>query len=106
VTGVQTCALPIWISSAAVGRRGRRSGRKRDQIIDVSSIQRQFENAGVLDNLADAGISSFHECGIRLYFHLLGNLSDFEYRIDDGAGVNLKNDSGLHEGAESRQSRF
>ena len=68
--------------SAAAGDRGRRRRRagKSDQLDHLPSIQRQFENAGILDNLADARVSCFHQRRIRLNFDLLGHLPDFQNR--------------------------
>ena len=45
--------------------------------------------------------SSLHESRIGLHFDLFAELTHLEYRIDDGIGIDLENDSGLHESPES-----
>src|SRR4029077_1785289 len=47
-------------------RRGSGIAGKRDQVDHIASIEGQFHNAGVLDNLADTHRSRFDRCGIGL----------------------------------------
>ena len=44
---------------------------------------------------ADADGSGFNQSGIRLYFHLSRDLTDFKCGIDHRAAIDLQNDSGL-----------
>ena len=70
------CCRPL-TSGAGLDRSG-----QRDQFDDLPSVQWQFENSGVLDNLADAHASCFHQRRVRLNFNLFTDLADFQDRID------------------------
>jgi len=41
-------------------------------------LERQFHYTHVVDHLADTGLTSFYQRGIRLYFNRLRNLTDFQ----------------------------
>src|SRR5262245_56184226 len=77
-----------------------------DQIGDVASVERELENALVLNNCADCRSACLNERGIGLNLDLLGYLTDLQGRINHWTAVDLQNDSGLHKGAKSRQSCF
>ena len=67
-----------------------------DQLRDLPRIQRQFHHAHVIHNLADTRVSRFDERGIRLDLHRLGDLTNCQYDIDFGIGIDLEHDSRLH----------
>ena len=92
--------LPVDRGAGVAARRARSSSTT------FRPFSGRFENACVLDNLADTDASCFHQSGVRLNFDLLGDLADFQNGIDDRTAVDLQHDSRLHKRPESRQRRF
>ena len=84
---------------------GRGSG-KDNQIGDLAAVQRQLHHAKVIHHLADTGGPSFHQRRVRLNLDLVGNLADFENRIDHRVGADLQHDPRLDKRAESGKSRL
>src|SRR5262249_37669941 len=72
----------------------------------LPAVQWQFENTSILDDLAYAHTSCFHQSRIRLNFDLFVDLTDLENRIDHGTGIHLKHNSRLRISSESGQRRF
>ena len=85
----------IAASSAIQRRRRRRRSGKRNQFDDSPSIQRQFQNTGVLDHLADSRVARFYQGCVRLNLHLLADLSHFQNDVDHRAAVDLQHNSRL-----------
>ena len=79
---------------------------KRNQVADLASIEGQFQDSLVLDNLTDTGVTRFHHGSVRLNLDLLRNLSHFQHGIDHRAAINLQDDSSLQKRAKSRQCCF
>src|SRR5947207_5241513 len=82
------------------------SAGKNNQFGHLTPIERQFHNAHVIDDLADAGVARFHERGIRLNFYSFGNLTDCHHDVDFGIGTNLQDDSRLYKHPEHRKGGF
>src|SRR5262245_35266513 len=80
-----------WVPVAAVDcccrRRRPREGEKFD---DLSAIQWQIQNSGILNHLAHAHTACLHQSGVGLYLYLLTHLSHFEHRVNDRTSVNLQ----------------
>ena len=87
-------------------RRLHRCSGKRNQVADLASIEGQFQDSLVLDNLTDTGVTRFHHGSVRLNLDLLRNLSHFQHGIDHRAAINLQDDSSLHKRSKSRQCCF
>src|SRR5262249_35095167 len=83
-----------------------RGARQRDQIAEVAAVERQLADALVVDDQTDTGRSCLNKSRISLNLDLLTHLPDFEHWINDRAGIDLQNDSGLHKCAEAAQRRF
>ena len=75
---------------------------KSDQVRDVSTVQRQFEDSRILDNLTDTRAPRLDKSGIRLYLDLFAHLTDFKNQVDDRVAVHLQHNSGLNKGPKSR----
>src|SRR5262249_42867875 len=83
-------AIPV-----ETGGRDRRSNRE-DQVRQIAAVQWKFQNALVVDDLADAGAARFHHRDIRLDLDSLRYAAYLENNIDRGVAVDLQYDSGLN----------
>src|SRR5205823_2656313 len=70
---------------------------------DIPRIERQLEYADIIDDLSDAGVSSFHQRCIRLDFDSFGDLADLKGDINYWIAAHLKYESGSRECPESRK---
>ena len=77
-----------------------------DQFGHLPRIQRQFHHANIIHDLTDTCVPRFDERGIRLDLDSLRHLSDFQHDIKHRISVDLKDDSGLHEGTETGKAGF
>ena len=80
--------------------------RKRNEVGYVAPVQRQIQNAQVVDHRAYSSAPRLDLGRIRLYFHLLGHLPDFKNGINHSTCVDLQHDSRLQKAPEPRQSSF
>src|SRR5439155_6341890 len=74
---------------------------KSDQFDDSTAIQWEFENTGVLDDLADTRTAGFNESCVCLNLDLLRHLPHLQDRIDDRTAVDFQDNAGLSKCAES-----
>ena len=74
--------------------------------MSIASIERHLRDLLVGDDLPDGRRARFHLAGVRLNFHLVGNLTDLKDNVDCRTGVDLKNDSRLHVRLEAGQTRL
>ena len=72
----------------------------------IASIERHLRDLLVGDRLPDGRRARFHKGGVRLNFHLLGNLADLKHDVDCWTVIDLKDNSGLHVRLEARQLRL
>ena len=82
-----------------------RSG-KDDQVRDLTAVERHLQDSDVVDDLTNSRIPSLNQCRVRLHFHLVGDLTDLQNRIDGRVRIDFKNNPGLRIGLEARQRRF
>ena len=83
---------------ASLGRGG--GAGQEDQLGGVAAVQGQFDDAGLIHHLADAGAVSFHHAGVRLDHDFLAERADLKGCVDHRVAVHLKHDSGLDESVE------
>ena len=79
----------------ATAAEGRRSG-KENEFSHVASIQWQLEDALVIHDCSDTGAVCFNKGGVRLNFHLIGNLTYLKYDVDRRTSADLQDNSTLH----------
>src|SRR5262249_48390725 len=79
---------------------------QRDQVGRVAAIERQFENALVFYDRADANSARFHHRCIRLDFDLFGNLPNLHDGIDECSVIDLQHNACLNKRSKSRQGGF
>ena len=80
------------VAASSIGERVRSlncGSRNQNQIRDPAAIERQFDDAHIVHDLADAGASRLHQSGIRLNIDFIGDLSDLKHCVDHGIAVDL-----------------
>ena len=85
---------------------GMAAPRKLDQIGSLAAVERQIENALILDHRADAGVLRFHLRRIGFHLHCLRNRADVQSHVDGRIGGHLKHDAGLDIVGEARLGDF
>ena len=80
-----------------------RGARLEDQVGDLASLQRQLDNALLLDDLADACALRVHERRRRLDGNRLGQLAQSKGDVDRRRRGHLQDDARLDIGAEARE---
>ena len=92
------------LEAAIVGasRFDRRAG-ENNQIRDLSSLQRELDDALLIDHLADARAADVDERGGRFDGDRLFEIPDAERGVDGRRRADLQDESGLHVGAETLQ---
>ena len=80
--------------------------RQEDQGVDVARIQRQLEDAPVVDDLADRARVRLEQRGVGPDFNLIGELTDLQREVDDDRGVDLHGNVRTRRAAETLQTRF
>ena len=88
-----------------LSRRHRGSG-KLDELDGIPPVERQLENALILNYHADAGALRIHERGIGFHLHGLGHRADLQRHVDGGIGGHLQHDARLHIGREPLLGHF
>jgi hypothetical protein len=90
------------LHAAAVRRAGlHRRAREHDQVGDLASLERQFDDALVLDDVADAGAADVDDRRGGLYGDRLFKVADRQLRVERGRLADLQHDSSLRVGPES-----
>ena len=87
-----------------VADRAGHARRQEDQRIDVAGVQRQLEDAAVVDELADRAAARLEQRGVGPDFDFVGEIADFEGEVDDHRRVDLDGD-GACRAAEALQAR-
>src|SRR5262249_12144475 len=96
--------IPVTAIQDVGGRR--RCPGQGNELVRLTPIQRQFQNAGIFHDLADACIPRFHQRRICLHLDALGYLTDLEGDVDNRIASYLQYDTGLYEAFEPRQRCF
>ena len=93
-------------ASGADGSRLDRGADLQHEIHGIAPVQRQFEDARVLDDVADAGALDVHERRRGVHRDAFFERADLERRVDRRRRADLQHDAGLHVGAESLEADF
>ena len=99
----QSHPLPTFIVGIAILNGCAGEG---NEVGDLASVQRQFQNSCVLNDCADCRAARLYLCGICLNLDRLGYLADFQRDVYRRIAVHLKHDVRLHKRAKSGQRRF
>jgi hypothetical protein len=85
------------------GRRRRGEPREEDQLGHLASVERQLDDALVIDDLADARAVSFDGRRVAGHRHLLRHVADPQRHVDHWIRADLEHDTVLDIGVEARQ---
>src|SRR5262249_832356 len=77
---------------------------KEDQLMWIASIERHLGDLLVGDYLSKRGRPRFHQRGVRFNLHLLCSLANLKGDVDEWAGIDLKDNAGLHIRLEAGQT--
>ena len=77
-----------------------RDARQRDQLCDLSRVERQFDDAFALDDSAYTSAACVDERNCAHDSHLFGDVAEHQFWINHGAAVDLQDDTSLRERAE------
>ena len=80
--------------------------RQRDQFGHLPSVEWKFQDADVVEDLANAGVPCFNQQSVGLDLDGLGDLADLQGDIEDLIVTHLEYDSGLEKRAESGKGSF
>ncbi len=80
--------------------------RKLDQVRGLAAVEREIDNALILDHRAQAGVLRFHLRRIGFHLDRLRNGADVQSYVDGRIGGHLKYDAGLDVVSEARLGNF
>ena len=93
----------VLVGVEVAGRRRRREAGEEDQLGGLPAVERQLDDALVVDDLADAGGMRLDHRRVRGHRDLLADRADRERDVDLRVGADLQDDAVLHVGVEPRQ---
>ena len=83
-----------------------RGADAENEVHGIAPVQRQFEDARVLDDVTDAGALDVHERRSGVHRDGFFERADLEHRVDRRGRADLQRDACLHVRAESLEADF
>lgn len=71
------------------------AGREEDEGVDVARVERQIQDLGVVDQVAEGGVGGFDGRDIALDFHCFRGLADVQRNVEGGLLLQVENDASM-----------